>query len=182
MTTQRSLFPERRVVLACLDLSENTEQVLWHALMLAQRPETKLHVIVVGAAHGDTVRLDLGNKLGDFSAKAAAAYVQVRIAGEAKRLVGEGNDHLYAGTEVHIAAGDPIKEIVKLAAALDADVIVIGTHGRTGAGRWVLGSIAEGVARTAGCPVVVTREKNHDRVVLAKGQDGSPDFPTNILL
>jgi nucleotide-binding universal stress UspA family protein len=180
MTPIKNLVPERRVVLACLDLSEHIEPVLWLALMLAQQPETKLHIAVVGTMHDDKIRLDLGDKLGDFSARAAAGYVQVRIVNEAKRLVGEGSEDRYAGTEVHVAAGDPAKEIVMLAAQLDADVIVVGTHGRQGAGRWVLGSVAEAVVRTAGCPVVVAREKNHDRVTLA--QNGDTEFPMSVLL
>jgi nucleotide-binding universal stress UspA family protein len=51
--------------------------------------------------------------------------------------------------------------LVEVAAELDADIIVIGTHGRTGLKRILLGSVAEMVVRRAGCPVFVVREKLH---------------------
>jgi len=44
-----------------------------------------------------------------------------------------------------------------LAAAVAADLVVLGTHGRRGAGRWWLGSVAERVVRAATVPVLVTR-------------------------
>jgi hypothetical protein len=62
---------------------------------------------------------------------------------------------------IHTMVGEPAQEIVSLAAALDADLIVVGTHGRRGIRRAVLGSVAERVVRTAGCPVFVARAKAH---------------------
>jgi nucleotide-binding universal stress UspA family protein len=38
-----------------------------------------------------------------------------------------------------------------------ADLIVMGTHGQSGLGRWIYGSVAEGVVRCAGCPVILVR-------------------------
>jgi nucleotide-binding universal stress UspA family protein len=51
--------------------------------------------------------------------------------------------------------GTPWKEIIDSAAEWHADVIVVGTHGRTGLTRLVFGSTAEGVVRHASCPVIV---------------------------
>jgi nucleotide-binding universal stress UspA family protein len=53
--------------------------------------------------------------------------------------------------------GIPADEIVRSAAAEHADVIVMGTHGRTGLKHAVLGSVAESVIRTATCPVMTVR-------------------------
>jgi nucleotide-binding universal stress UspA family protein len=53
-----------------------------------------------------------------------------------------------------VKVGDPRAQIVVHAAAEDADLIVMGTHGRTGAARFLLGSVAERVVREAGCPVL----------------------------
>lgn len=64
--------------------------------------------------------------------------------------------------QVHTAIGRPSDEIVWLAAHLDADVIVMATHGRKGLRRLLMGSVSERVIRLAGCPVVVVREKHHD--------------------
>jgi nucleotide-binding universal stress UspA family protein len=56
-----------------------------------------------------------------------------------------------------LARGDAAKEILAAAAACHADLIVMGTHGRTGLSRLLLGSVAEVVLRSASCPVVTVR-------------------------
>lgn len=59
-----------------------------------------------------------------------------------------------------IAEGAPVAEIERLAAEIRPSLIVIGSHGRTGLSRLVMGSVAEGVVRAAAVPVmVVPREK-----------------------
>ncbi|QDU20862.1 universal stress protein [Urbifossiella limnaea] len=61
--------------------------------------------------------------------------------------------------------GDPAGEIARYAADAGIDVIVIGTHGRTGVDRLVMGSVAERVMREAPCSVLVVK--------LPKGGGGS---------
>jgi K+-sensing histidine kinase KdpD len=51
--------------------------------------------------------------------------------------------------------GDPAEEILRYAGRQPIDLIVVGTHGRTGVSRVLLGSVAERVARGARCPVLV---------------------------
>ena len=53
-----------------------------------------------------------------------------------------------------LPGGAPATAIVRYARAANVDLIVMGTHGRTGVSRVLLGSVAERVARTAPCPVV----------------------------
>jgi nucleotide-binding universal stress UspA family protein len=53
--------------------------------------------------------------------------------------------------------GDPASEIARFAADAGIDVIVIGTHGRTGVDRLVMGSVAEKVMREAPCSVLVVK-------------------------
>ncbi len=53
--------------------------------------------------------------------------------------------------------GDPASEIVKLADGTAADLIVLGTHGRGGLARLLMGSVAEAVMRKARCPVVTVK-------------------------
>ncbi len=52
---------------------------------------------------------------------------------------------------------DPAGEILRLAAEVECDLIVLGTHGRTGLGRVLLGSVAEQVLRRAPCPVLTVK-------------------------
>lgn len=54
-----------------------------------------------------------------------------------------------------IELGDPATLVLERARRGETDLIVMGTHGRTGARRWMLGSVAERVVRLAPCPVLV---------------------------
>jgi nucleotide-binding universal stress UspA family protein len=56
-----------------------------------------------------------------------------------------------------VMEGDPAAGIVEKARELACDVIVMGTHGRTGVGRLLLGSVAEAVLRKAPCPVLTIK-------------------------
>jgi nucleotide-binding universal stress UspA family protein len=53
--------------------------------------------------------------------------------------------------------GDPAVEIADLAKREGADLIVMSSHGRTGLGRLLMGSVAEGVMRRAECPVLIVK-------------------------
>jgi nucleotide-binding universal stress UspA family protein len=53
--------------------------------------------------------------------------------------------------------GDPAAEILRVAGEECAELIVMGTHGRSGLSRLLLGSVAESVVRDACCPVLVVR-------------------------
>ena len=59
--------------------------------------------------------------------------------------------------EHRLLAGDPAEAIVRTAEADGIDMIVIGTHGRTGLTRLLMGSVAEAVLRHAECPVLTLR-------------------------
>jgi len=56
-----------------------------------------------------------------------------------------------------LGEGDPATEIVDLAKSEGCDVIVMGTHGRRGLGRMLMGSVAEEVVRNAPCPVLTVK-------------------------
>ncbi len=64
-----------------------------------------------------------------------------------------------------IVSGIPFEEIVRLAKELPADLIIMGTHGRTGVSHLLLGSVAERVVRSAPCPVLSVRQEEQDFVV-----------------
>lgn len=55
--------------------------------------------------------------------------------------------------------GDPARQIVRVARSKRADLLVVGTHGRTGLNKFFVGSVAERVVSSATCPVVTVRVK-----------------------
>jgi nucleotide-binding universal stress UspA family protein len=56
-----------------------------------------------------------------------------------------------------LTMGDPAGEIVKIAGEQQVDMIVLGTHGRSGVMRFLMGSVAEAIVRRAPCPVLIYR-------------------------
>ncbi|MDH3602703.1 MAG: universal stress protein, partial [Candidatus Tectomicrobia bacterium] len=59
-----------------------------------------------------------------------------------------------------ITQGIPFQTIVDMAGEMKADLIIVGTHGRTGLPHALIGSVAEKVIRLAPCPVLVARQKH----------------------
>jgi nucleotide-binding universal stress UspA family protein len=80
---------------------------------------------------------------------------------EGKELLSEFQQHLPWNllAAEFIRVGKPGDEIVKAAKEWPADIIVIGSHGRSGITRALVGSVAEAVMRHAPCPVLVIRGK-----------------------
>ncbi len=67
-----------------------------------------------------------------------------------------------AGLSVHIRDGNPAAEIVRAAQELASDLIVMGTHGRTGLSHLLMGSVAEQVIRQSKVPVVAVPGRDAD--------------------
>jgi nucleotide-binding universal stress UspA family protein len=59
--------------------------------------------------------------------------------------------------ERQLAEGSPSEEILRIAQQINADLIVLGTHGRSGLARVLMGSVAEDVLRKASCPVLTVK-------------------------
>jgi universal stress protein A len=78
---------------------------------------------------------------------------------DAKKLTTDFRRHLSSQSVVmeFTPVGSPATEIVRAAKDWSADMIVVGSHGRKGVQRALLGSVAEAVMRHAGCPVLVIR-------------------------
>jgi universal stress protein A len=68
-------------------------------------------------------------------------------------------DHTSSDDEVeqHLRSGEPAAELNPMAIEIAADIIVIGTHGRTGLKHLLMGSVAESILRSADVPVLCVR-------------------------
>lgn len=65
--------------------------------------------------------------------------------------------------ELHVEVGHPFDQILTMARDKQADLIVMGTHGRTGLEHVMLGSVAERVVRLASCPVMTVKSMTQPR-------------------
>lgn len=127
------------------DSTEQSELALTEALALAQVQEGVVHIISV---------IENRSKFADAEARLAELEKQVKDASG-------GYDEAKYRLFLHTRIGNPAKEIIGLADEADADLIVVGTHGRKGVPRLVLGSVAEKIMRNAHCPVLIMRPTEH---------------------
>ena len=137
-------------VLVGADCSDHTAAALVHAGHFADTFAAPLAVAHVRDAPADTLldpdaRSPLSPPTG--LASRGEAHAALRDAVTAAGLPGE--------VEEYVVPGRPADELVALAHRTNAGLLVVGTHGRRGWDRLRLGSVAEGVARRAECPVLV---------------------------
>lgn len=140
-------------VIVGFDFSENADLALSEAFVLASLNKIDgVHVIGV---------LEQPRALG----RVRQSHITFQDAEEAQKLVAEAV-HDVAGrfdidlqpkTFVHTRIGDPTREIISLAHEMAAGLIIVGTHGRKGLQRVIMGSVAEKIVRFAPCPVLVMR-------------------------
>ena len=84
--------------------------------------------------------------------------VRARREAAAEHLVERGRG-LGVPVQCLVWVGEPGESIVEAADAEDADLILVGSHGRGGVGRVLLGSVSDFVVRHANCPVLVVRQR-----------------------
>ncbi|HEY7156517.1 MAG TPA: universal stress protein [Gemmataceae bacterium] len=85
----------------------------------------------------------------------AETWPSVEEAKEELRRMERRTNHVRI--ESTVMEGDPVEMILRAAEETNSDVIVMGTHGRTGLRRLLMGSVAEGVGRKAPCSVLTAR-------------------------
>lgn len=153
--TEPSITAAPYRILVSMDHDDSSDPAFAEAVQLVQghdRPE--LHVVhVVEEKLPPTSAL--GITLLDQQLEAAPKALEARLTPLVAQLG-------YRGRVIgHLRVGKPAPAILQTAVDVYADVIVMGTHHRTGLERFVLGSVAEQVMREAHCPVMVVTSKNY---------------------
>ena len=135
-------------ILVPTDGSACAEHALDYACALAARLDAKVHVVhAIGAALPELSVALTHQMLASMRASSAAAL---------EALVAPRRERAAFG-ELRVIEGDARDTILETARTVHADLIVIGTHGRRGLARVLLGSVAEDVLRRAPCPVLAVR-------------------------
>lgn len=143
-----------REILFASDFSPHSDHALDAALTLAQHFGARLHLLHVV----------------DHSREQEAARARLRALAEARVAAVEFT--------VAIATGSPASQIVKHAEREKVDLIVMGTHGRTGLAHVAQGSVAEAVVRHAPCLVLTIRRAAELRVDVAAAPAEGPGVPS----
>lgn len=143
---------DRTVIIAAVDRTATSEPVIYTATSLATAiARAELHFLYVidpaptpnlPSSPSMTEMLRQGRVFVDDLTREAATRFSGRVAG-------------------HIAAGEPHKQILQLASDLEADLIVVGSHGKKALERLMMGSVSQAVVKKAQCAVLVARPKSY---------------------
>jgi nucleotide-binding universal stress UspA family protein len=140
-------------VLVPIDFSERGQKALEEGAGLAARFNAELYLLhVVEDTSPATSEIALASSV-------FQSYIQELTRAGEKQL-GELKIPGSVASRIvkrKVVVGAPISRITAYAMEAEIDLIVMGTHGRTGASHWLLGSVAERVVRSAPCPVMVCR-------------------------
>lgn len=136
-----------KTILVSTDFSPSSDAALAMATALARDSGAKLLIV-----HVEEIPLATGGAEYLYSVPEPATQELKKMLGEV--LPKDAN----VAYEHRLLAGDPAEAIVRTAEADGVDMIVIGTHGRTGLTRLLMGSVAEAIVRRAGCPVLTVKQ------------------------
>jgi nucleotide-binding universal stress UspA family protein len=152
-------------VVVGIDFSEFGDLALDAALGIAADGGSQLHAVYVLPPFG----LPVG---AEFTGPSGVQLIEVRLEETSERL----RRHVEARASrlarerplgigrlvTHVRVARAAEGITAVAAEVDADLVVVGTHGRRGVPRLLLGSVAEMTTRLCQCPVLVVRPKQHE--------------------
>jgi nucleotide-binding universal stress UspA family protein len=157
-----SIFPTK--ILLATDGSREASLAATTAADLAKSTGSELHVLYVGEAANPYV--DVVELAGDeavpppLDAELKRQFEQQArdvLDAEAERVRATGG----AVTQAHLSMGKADHEIVNLAEEMRAGLIVLGSRGRGGIRRALMGSVSDSVVRHSHCPVLVVRESRN---------------------
>jgi nucleotide-binding universal stress UspA family protein len=141
-------------ILFCTDFSENAHWAFTYALKLARTFQSKLLILHVTPEpiHPEQLTIYLSEeRLEELKASQKKELDKNFTVDYLQKMEGFKDYHLV------VVEGEPFYEIIQLARKESVDLIVMGTHGRTGLDHVLFGSTAERVVRKAPCPVLTIR-------------------------
>ncbi len=150
-----------RKILCPVDFSESSNHALRYAMAFAETYEAELilvHVTDYAALEmpdypsAIEFSADIIEQIGEVYEKRLKELMKTEQAG-------------YANVSSRLVSGTPFYEIINTARDEKVDLIVMGTHGRTGLAHVLMGSVAEKVVRKATCPVLTVKHPEQEFVM-----------------
>lgn len=138
-------------ILFATDFSESSQQAADYAVTFARLTGAKLHVLHVINELDEHQRVMIPREAFLVLEK----EVEIQAVKELKKFCEEQTDGLTTAT--YAVVGAPFRKILEMGEKIGADLIVMGTHGRTGMEHVVVGSTAERVVRRSKIPVLTVR-------------------------
>lgn len=142
-----------RTIVVGTDFSDQADAAVAYAIALAGKLDARVQLV-----HGWQVP---PTAIGPDLATGFVAPFAAELERSAREAMARTLDRVRKGAKVPIdgavVCNDPRDAVLAEAASRDAQLIIVGTHGRRGLKRALLGSVAEAVVRLASCPVLVVR-------------------------
>lgn len=157
------MLPNYKSILYATDLTPNSDYAFKHAVMMARRSQAKIHLLHVVAEIDAGFRSYVSAVMGEGKLESFEEQHEEQARnGLKKRLEMFANEELAGHPEdlkniagIEVVHGHAVSEILLAADRFNADVIVMGTHGKGTKGHTFLGSVAEKVLHKSKKPVFV---------------------------
>jgi nucleotide-binding universal stress UspA family protein len=153
-----SIFPTK--ILVATDGSPEAARAAHTAARIAEETDSELHLVYVLPR---SVPLHPGHFVGPEVEEHWLQREQEQLEREAQLLLDTQLEEIEAAggsvAQTHLGIGKPDEEIVALGEELRAGLIVVGSRGRGGIRRALMGSVSDSVVRHAHCPVLVVRKE-----------------------
>lgn len=163
-TVMESANKKPYIIVVGVDYSEVSDLALERAFELASlQPNGEVHAVSVIRTQGDSAFLEAHDGLTVISMHEAAERVRDYVQQKFDHFVrqpGGNAGALCKRVVTHLRFESPAMEIAQLASDLEAELVVVGTHGYRGVRRLLLGSVAEATVRLSPTAVLVVRPKH----------------------
>lgn len=155
-------------ILVPLDGSELSERALYHAQQIASS-QTKLYLLSVIEEDRGFEFAQAGSLLGSVAGAPSDSvdytrdmYNPIEVRNRERYVQGFVDKLQENGSQAHsvVLCGSPAKLILDVAQDIQADLIVMASHGRTGVNKLLIGSVAERVLHGSPCPILIVRGRH----------------------
>jgi nucleotide-binding universal stress UspA family protein len=152
-------------ILVPVDFSPCSRAAVEYALFLAERFDATVDVLHVWQ-EPQTVWEPMSMVPPKFN-----VFAGTRASAEMKAFLSEIEETMEGIVHGRLECGDPYRTILEMAGREHYDLLVLGTHGRTGMTHLLLGSLAESVVRKSPCPVLTVRDMRASEKMIPSGEE-----------
>ncbi len=157
------MLPNYKNILITTDLTPNSEHAFKHAVILARQSKAKIHLLHIVPEIDAGFRSYVASVMGEGTLEKfesqheeeARAEIKQELETFAREELADHPEDFKNLANIEVLHGHPVSEILEAADRLEADVIVMGTHGKGAIAHTFLGSVAEKVLRRSRRPVFV---------------------------
>ncbi|MCA9603368.1 MAG: universal stress protein [Polyangiales bacterium] len=147
-------------ILVAIDFSDTSRHAFHEAIRIAAHSkDVELHMVnVIADTHANR-----GDNLAKDNDRMSDSFDRMRTMFEAKGgAAGDSNGKRAVKVGFHVRLGNPSDAILQAAVDVNADIIVVGSHGRSVVGRALFGSVSQALVEAARVPVLVARPKDFE--------------------